>query len=337
MSKNNKNISSFFSKDFLIFLGVFTGIITLTVFVKILQSDFKFFFSFSFLPLIAGLLYEQRKLHYSWKEISIKGFVSFSILNIIFLIGTQGKRGEISQGETSIYLSLFCFSYLIISIAYSYYLQFEKKLIANITEGTLLLQSLSFFYLLFDNGFFNTLTIYKIVIYSLLLIIGIYVFLQIISKKPHSDLSKLILSVWSSLITLTFSIFLFEKLIVLDFSENYSIKDNLLIILNFFLFGVSLIYSLENIWLLIRFIKGKYENWNQYKERIKALKQEHVDRFINYQLDTSTTIFTIFILAGTYYLNYSFNWFNSTTMIWLVFLVFPYIGSIWGKYMVKHN
>lgn len=336
MAKNKKDIDSYFSKDFLIFFGILSGFITLSLAIRIFQSDFRLFFSYAFLPIMCGMFFEQKRLGYSWKEILLKSFASYCIVSFVLLVSLQNYKTH-SEIEISFPLSTFIISFVIISISYAYFLKKNQNITAKLSEGILLLQSISILYILFTNGFFNYLDSSKLLIIIPVIAICAYTFFHAFSSKIHTEKSKLYLSLWSSVITLIFSIIYFMKMFKVEISEHNNLEENILAVLQFFLFGISIIYTAQNAWLLVRFLPEKGESSESYKSRLKNLKQEHTERFSDTQIPVSSSLFCLIFVGGIYYLNYIYNWIPSYTMIWLVFTFFPFIIFYWEELTLKEK
>lgn len=144
-------------------------------------------------------------------------------------------------------------------------------------------------------------------------------------------MSKLVLSIWSSIIMLVFALFYFLKIIELDIVPNNNLNDNVIIFIQYFFFGMSIIYSTQNIWLLIRFFPDKHEKPSHYKSRIKKLCKEHSARFEDFQLSKANALICIVTVSSIYYFNSVYNWINALTLIWLVFILFPILIFYYQK------
>lgn len=313
--KEQKDISTYISKDLLLFLYIFFGVITLSLFIRIFQTNCQFAFSFAFLPVGFGMIYEQKTTGASWKEILIKSFASYCIVSLFLLVFLKDQRTAFSQMETGFLLSVFILSFSAISIAFAYYLEEQHKLTAQITEGFLLLQSLSFVYFIASSDFFSKLNYFKIALIIPVLFSCLYVIYHIFFCKKHSYFSKLYQSIWSSVMMLFFSISFFMKVLTIEISKDLSIQENLLGSLQYFLFGISIIYITQNVWMLIRFFPDKGEKLNHYKFRIKTLTKEHIERFSDTRLSLPYAVFCIVFVSTIYLMNYFYHYISAHTMI----------------------
>lgn len=334
---NNKNINTFLSKDLLTFCGIFTGLITLVLAIKVLTSEYNFFISFAFLPLLSGLFFEQKRLGYIWKEIFVKSFAAYSIVCIILLISLQNQSADYYEEDTTVLLSIFIICFVFISIMFAYHLGENSKITAQISEGVLLLQSISLIYFFLDIGFLDEISTLPIIFLVLLIALFSLVVFHSFSSKFMNEYIKLALSICCTMISLIFSILYFPIILQLGHTELTFFQDYLLAFVQYFLFGISIIYTFENIWLLIRFLPDKSESGENYKFRVKSLKREHIDRFSDDQLAVSTSIFSILFLGGIYFINYKMNWLPSLSLIWLIFTFFPFLIYFWEKFIFKNK
>lgn len=208
-----------------------------------------------------------------------------------------------------------------ISIAYAYYMNESDKIIPKLSEGISLLQSLAIVYLALNYNLPNSFNIIHFIIAGILTLFCGYTLYHSFSVKKHTDNSKFILSLWSSLIMLVFSILYFNNIIKLNISN----ETSFVAIIQCFLFGTSIIYFSQNVWLLIRFLPDKNEKTSHYKLRLKKLKNEHVSRFFDIQIFRQNALICILLVSGIYSLNYKYNVLNPLTIIWIVFTFFPIV------------
>lgn len=319
---SNKNVNNYFTKDFLIFFGIFIGIINGVLAFKIFHAGYQFIFSMTFLPILCGMYFEQKRLGYSWKEILFKTFGSYCVVSVGLLITTQNQAKN-APIETSSLLTIFIISFISISISYAYYLGKNYRISAKVTEGFLLMQILSVLYLILSGQFGEHFNFLTFTVTAISLIYLFYVFFQGYSKKRHTLHSKLYLSIGSSFCTLFFAMFYFVKVFNMEISEFVKWDDLLLVLIGYFLFGVSIIYTAQNFWLLVRFLRNKSESTEDYKSRLHKLKQEHITRFDDHQLPLSEALLCTLIISGLYFMNYVYNWAPDFTLIWFVFSFFP--------------
>lgn len=329
-----KNIDTFLTKDFFVFFGVFIGIITLVLVIKLFQANFQFIYSLTFLPILAGLYFEQKRLGYSWKEILFKSFSSYCVVSLALLISLQNK-GDYSSIETDFLPITFIISFIAISIAYAYFLEANYKITAQVSDGTLLLQSISTVYLLSAEGFWTTLDFIKTLASIAVFMFCGYSLLNAFVIKNHTRTAKLYLSVGSSLLTLAFSVYYFLKISNLDISGPINWEDRISGFIAFFLFGSSIIYAAQNFWLIVRFLPERGEDSGSYKDRLRKLKKEHIERFIDQKVPLYSSLFCLIFVSCVYFVNYYYHLIPSHTMIWLVFTFFPFIIYFWELLFVK--
>lgn len=331
MKKENKDISTYIPKELVLLLGIIVAIITISLGIKISLTGLSLDISYIFIPILLGIVMEQRFLGFKWKEIMIKSFIAYCIFIAFFLFYVDKENMFFDRNFTTLLFAVLIISYMSISIGYSYYIKESEKLVSKLTEGVLLLQTLSIIYLVLDYSFLDNLNLIKIIVLSILLGFSIYTLYHSFSTKLPTEKTKLLLSIGSSIITIAFSILYFFKISKLDITEYNDLDSNTIIFLQYLLFGMSIIYFTQNIWLLIRFIPDKGERKNEYKSRIKKLKKEHVSRFLDVQISKTEALLCITIIGSIYYLNFIYNWVYNLTLIWFVFTLFPVLMFYYQK------
>lgn len=148
-----KDITTYIPKELILLFSIIVAIVTISLFMKIAQTGISIDMSYSFIPVILGVVFEQKILGYTWKEILIKTFIAYCIFIGFVLIYVNKENMNFDRIFTTFLFIVLILSYMVISIGYSYYIKKSKKLVAKLSEGILLLQSISLIYLIFNSGF----------------------------------------------------------------------------------------------------------------------------------------------------------------------------------------
>lgn len=259
--------AGFHLKPIVVFLGIFLGAIGLVLTIYIGYSTSiseQKIFSISLLALFAGLLFESFLVSDKWENVVYTFFGAY-VLSLLHFLPHRGD--EIYNFEEHIklwpYFFIFCFT-----LAFLYINQ--EKIITQLNEGITLLLSLSLIYWLIDYGFANYQNWFIIVILTIILILSIFSILNALTNIQLSRTTRLVLSVWSTIIMVIFAI---ENIITVftnqDIESSKYLSQGIYIGLQYFFLGISAVYIMQNFLFLAVFFphtRGTY--FNDLKEGI---------------------------------------------------------------------
>lgn len=271
-------------------------------------------FSVSLIALFGGLLFESFRVSDHWKTV-IYTFARAYFFSLICFI--PGKRERIYVFENHIEIWPYFF---IISYAITFAIIHKDKVTAKLTEGTTLLLSLSLIYWIFDYGFTNY---DNWLAYALLAIAGLlstFSFVNGLTNLHLSRITRLILSLWSTVIMFVFAVDNIIQVFDNPDIESTYLSDGLYIGIQFFLLGVSAVYIMQNYLLLLAFHPTKMI---KSQRDLQEAKKEHIDRFSSKQILVKHALLCILFASTLFYLNYTYHVLPRHTMIWFVFLTFP--------------
>ena len=315
LKKTKRKSAGISLTPFLIIAGILGLALTFYIGYRASISDRKLF-SVSLIALFVGLIFESIRVSSSWKTVAgiFAGTYLFSLISFL-----PGKREHIYNFENHIhnwpYIFIFIFA-LFFGIAY------KDKVIAKLTEGITLLLSISLIYWAVDYGFTNYHNWFSISLMTIGLFLSIF---SIVNALTHINLSRtnrLTLSIWSTIILFAFAIDNIFRVFRNPDIESLYFSDGLNISLQYFLLGVSAVYIMQNYLLLVAFLPSKNGN---YKHDLKENKRDHIERFSDEQVNIGQSLFCIVFTVTVYWLNHKFQILPRHTMIWLVFVTFPYI------------
>ena len=127
------------------------------------------------------------------------------------------------------------------------------------------------------------------------------------------------LSIWTTIILLIISIDNSYSVFKNTDNTYNHISDNLFLALQYFLLGISSVYTAQNINLIYSLLDKD--------TRMKA-KKVHTKRYSETQVSISDSIFCIVFSVGIYFANFQFNILPKNLMIWLVVFIFPFLLEI---------
>jgi len=287
----------------------------------------------SVLAIIAGVLFESKRLSDKWMTVLLMGLGSFILSFVAFL---PGKREHIYNFENHIEMwpYVFIFSFAIFSIAFH-----KDKVIPKLTEGITLLQSIAVIYWVIDYGFIDTDSLFLKSLMVVGLLFSMYSVFHAFTHAILSRTSRLTLSIWSSIIMLLFAsdniyrVYQNEQI-----EKTADLTHGLYIGLQYFLLGISAIYIIQNFIMLTGFLPGKGTFFNaQYYRDIKELKSDHIKRYSDRQVSMLHSFFCVLLTGTIFFLNYHYQLLPRHVTIWAVFVIFPFILIIYDYATGKKN
>ncbi|WP_316634666.1 hypothetical protein [uncultured Flavobacterium sp.] len=339
MSAKLKNeLTTKFSQNLYLFSFIFFLILYAICDFNFYETDGVHLIPLHILALIAGVIFESKKITKTWTTSVLIGIISFiftfSLGLFLYHISPNSKFDFMLILNLSIlaWPIAFFILYVIFSRIFN-----ERRIVPQLTEGITLMLSISMIYWVIDNG----LVRFDNIISQTLIIIGIslslFSFYNAFSKVFLSDTKKLILSIWSSIIMIFFAI---DNLCGI-FKNGNAVSTNELIqgtyiAIQYFLLGISSIYMIQNFMMLIGFLPSwKIFFFIKYSDKISELKNEHINRYSDTQVSKSDSVFCILIVSTIYFFNYYYKLVPRQFIIWLTFVTFPFLLMTYNHFLKK--
>ncbi len=297
-----------------IFFLCLSLLLTYVIVLKGLEYN-KRLFTWSFIALFLGLLLESSLIFKRLNSILNCFSVSFFVSLFTFL---PGKRERVYNLQNHIELWPYFF---LISFIIGVIILKQKEVTSKQTEGTTLLQSLALIYWLLDYKFFENMTFLKALI--LVIIIGSILFslINALTKIKLDKSNRLFLSIWSSFVLMCFAI---DNIINVfsngDIDQQNSLLTSVEVAIQYFFVGISSVYVVQNIYMLLAFLPEKH---TKYEQTLHAAKKMHLDRYSDLQVSTIDTLLCICYCTLFFVLNSIYNFAPRHTMIWFVIVTFP--------------
>lgn len=337
-SKFKNELTATFSKNTYLFTFLFFLILYTICDFKFYETEGVHLIPLHILALIAGVIFESKKITKNWTTAFLIGIISFiftfSFSLFLYYISPNAKFDLMLILNVSILA--WPIAFFIIYVIYSRI--FNKRRIApQLTEGTTLILSISMIYWIIDNGlarFDNIiLRIFLIIVISL----SLFSLFNAFTKIYLSDTIKLILSIWSSIIMMFFAI---DNLHGIFYNRNFVSTNELVqgtyIAIQYFLLGVSSIYMIQNFMMLIGFLPSwKMFFFVKYSNKVSELKNEHIDRYSDTQVSKSDSKFCILFVGTIFFFNYYFEIVPRQFIIWLTFITFPFFLMTYNHFVKK--
>ncbi|MDY0986750.1 hypothetical protein SOM12_04935 [Flavobacterium sp. CFBP9031] len=279
------------------------------------------------MALMAGVIFESKRITSRWVLVVIIGlvsfFIAFAFLNFINNADSHSRHGlgDVFTLSIRIWPSIFLVLYFIFSLLF-----YKYRIIPKLTEGITLLQSIAVIYWAIDYDFITSTNIVMQTFLVIGLLFSLFSIFHAFTNTHLSNTHKLILSIWSSIIMFLFAV---DNLHIIDEPAPIEITANILKILylglQYFLLGISSIYIIQNFIMLFRFIPrpGKFFN-SKYFNSVRKLKGDHINRYSHNQVSPLHSLICIVFISTIFFLNYYYQFVPKQFIIWIVIVTFPF-------------
>lgn len=278
---------------------------------------------FNVIALIAGTVCEYWRLCASWTKVIFTLLGSLALSWVAFLPGRSERFYNI---DDHIRMWPYVFLVIFIIIVLSTH---KEEATAKLTEGVTLLQSLGLIYLIIETGWFakdrTSLILLAPVLTIFIMLSFVHAFTLIKLTKSH----RLTLSIWSSIIMVVLALVNIITIYRLgDIQEKNEIYDDAAIGIQYFLLGVSAIYMVQNLLMVLGFLPGRQTFFNeQYYRELKELKHDHIKRYSDKQVHPLHSVIALVICGLVFTGNFYFHWLPALTCVWFMILFFPILLS----------
>lgn len=282
------------------------------------QSEVPFL-SILIIPLLLGILLESYRLSKDWSSILAK-IIGALLLSTLAFLPNRNETVYHFEEHISVWPYWFIGLFVILSAVYH-----EDKIIPRLTEGIVLVQSIAILYWVADLGWEVAQNFATYVAISIGLIFSAFSILHAFTYLSLSRSARLWLSIWSSIITIIFAIDHICRVLTRDEFVNHSLLNEGLNHLQYFLLGISLIYSFQNALMLLDYLPSKTRFYGKaHLKDIRIRNKIHIQRFAEQQTEIIHSLLIVFVSASFYFANFYLQWLPSHTMIWFVFWLTPY-------------
>jgi hypothetical protein len=315
-----KSTKGFTLKPYMVAGGAILLMLTIYIVFRMHISESRLI-PISVMALIAGVLIEGKRLSGKWHTVWLSALGSF-VASFLAFIPSKGEHEYNFESHIEIWPYSFIFIFAMVSIIFH-----GEKIIPKLTEGTTLLQSIAVIYWVIDYGFITSENWLLRGLMMTGLLFSFYSLFHAVTRVSLSRTSRLTLSIWSSIIMMLFG---FDNIYRVYQNEQIEsaadFSQALYTGVQYFLLGISSIYILQTFLMLTGFMPGKQTFFNgQYFHDLKELKDTHVRRYSEKQIDSMHSLFCIIFTGTVYVLNYYYQMLPRHIAIWLVFVIFPCI------------
>lgn len=315
------------SADYKIRLRIFgLVLIPLVVFIfyRIADSQSRLI-PLSVIALIAGAIIENRRISEDWKTVFNITWVSFLISFLSFLPGKH-EQTYLFDNHVKLWPYIFLLAFVMISIVLA-----KDKIVAKLSEAITLVMSVAIIYWISDHAYFHTNSVLLKLILGIAVLIACFSILNAFLDVKLTGSMRLFLSLWSSLIMA-----LLAADNIYSVYSNGQIEDSMFLAdkinfgLQYFFLGVSAIYIVQNILMIIGFLPGKNHFFNKsYFRELEILKKEHLARYSEKQSEARLSFLWLAIAASFFILNFYKGFVPRNTAIWIVFFIIDRAIYFW--------
>lgn len=280
--------------------------------------------------IIAGMIFESKRLFGSWSK--LLKLATWAFVFTLFIMLFSNVWDQAFEDAIEFFSYFFIFSFVSFALV-----AHGKKIRPKLAEGVTLLQSMAVMYWFIDYGFLTTSNLLLKILMFIALLFALYSIFHAFTTTVLSQNSRLILSVWSSIIMVIFALdYILRLLENQQIASTVDFASGLYVGLQFFLLGVSSIYIVQNVLMLSEFFPstGRFLNATYFRE-VKELKKEHIERYSEAQASIPHAVFCAIFTALVFGLNYHYQIAPRSLAIWLVFFSFPLILNLYDFFTSK--
>jgi hypothetical protein len=315
-----------------IIIGLAVGALMLLLFIcyRIYISE-RTLIPISIFAMIGGALFQTRRLTENWGIVLTTALLSFIISFMAFLPGKR-EHEYVFENHIEIWPFVFLIFYLLLIGLFA-----KEKVTPKLTEGITLIQSMAILYWIVDFGLLNTQSWFVMALLSIAVLVSLFSVFHAFTTLALTRTNRLTLSIWSTIIYVVFAV---EHICIVFQNETIENTENvtgkILILLDYFLLGVSGVYIVQSYLMLVGFLPGKGSFFNSlYFKELKELKSDHIKRYSVEQTDISHSLFCVLFTGGIFYMNYVYQIVPKNIAIWTVFVSFPFILSSYEYLRIK--
>lgn len=280
------------------------------------QASYKSLIPLSVAALLLGAFFESKRISDTWSTIFYSALGALALSFLVFL----PYKNEITYNLDN-HLKIWPYGFLAGYIGIIIFLQ-EHRVIPQLTEGITLMQSMALFYWVIDEHIYETTGPFITPFIVTGILFSLFAVFNAFTHFAINELSRLILSLWSSIMMVLFAADCILRVLSNGEIETaQSFNNGLYIALQYFLLGISSIYMAHNLYMLLGFLPSRGKPWTD----IGDLFEKHVKRYSANQVSVWQSLLCVLLTGSFFYLNSYYRWLPRHLAIWLAFVIFPFI------------
>jgi hypothetical protein len=294
-------------KVLLLFCGLFTGYIIYQIF----QTE-RTLISWATMAMMIGLIFESMRLGSFTKKIIFELLLAYLASFIVFIPVSVDEYDFVSKIST--WPAVFFGAYALTSMVL-----FKDRIIPKINMTYTAVCLLAFMYYVYEwNWFSDDYWLFQGLAF---LALGITLFVLVLSIRPGAltQRIRLILSVFSALLMIFFAAeFALELYLSTQYAREVSWLEKLNLFVPYFVLGMGLVYTLQNIFLIIDF---NYWGDGDHVQHARTVAALHLKRYDPMKPSLLRLFAPLALVAGILTSNHIFDFVAKQTAVWIVLIL----------------
>jgi hypothetical protein len=296
--------------DFRVLL-FFCTLVTGYIIYHIFQTE-RTLISWATMAMMIGLIFESMRLGSFSKKIIFELLLAYAASFIVFIPMSIDEYNFVSRIAT--WPAVFFGAYALTSMVL-----FRDRIIPKINMTYTAVCLLAFVYYVYEwNWFFDDYWLFQGLAF---LAMGIALFVLVLSMQPGvlSQRIRLMLSVFSALLMVFFAAeFAIELYTSTLYAREVSWLEKLNLFVPYFVLGMGLVYTLQNIFLIIDF---NYWGDGDHVQHARSVAELHLKRYDPMKPSLFRLLATLALVTGVLSLNHIFDFVAKQTAVWIVLIL----------------
>jgi hypothetical protein len=307
-------------------IGIIILPLALIVLMRISTSDANLVPS-SVFALILGAIFESKLITQKWSTVLYTVLAAFVFSLFGFIPGKHEHIYNLDE-HIMVWPYLFLFIYVLAMVVFN-----EKKITPKLSESATMIMSVAIIYWVVDHGFYsNSSALFQGILLAGSLV-AVFCIINAFLNIPMTGPLRLFLSIWSSFVMALLAI---DNIYLVylhgQIEDSVYLLDKIEIGLQYFMLGVCSIYIAQNILMILSFMPGKGELFNDaYFKRLDELKKEHIQRYSMAQSSIIESSICLIVSCALYAFNYHYQILPRNTAIWIVIFILTRVLYWYGK------
>lgn len=311
---NRKKANEAYSNKTLL-KGIAIAILPFFLFIAyVLYRSEKSVVPLSVFALLAGIFIESKRLSKKWSTVFYK-FLTALVLSVFAFLPFSDEINYNIEKHINIWVYVFLSVFLFIAVFYH-----REKIKLFLSEGVTLNLSVGIIYWLIENEFYNSTSAVIKFGSTFFILVAFFIIINTFLRFTLTPTIRLLLSIWSSIVLMFLALDNILNLINYQIEDTYFFIDKIVIVIQYFLLGISSIYILLNISMLTDFMPDRSaKTKKEHIDNFNAIKSEHINRYSSNKISKNLAIKCLVIAIVFYFSNYVFQFLPTNAAIWLMF------------------
>lgn len=311
---NRKKVNEGYSNSTLL-KGIAIAILPFFLFIAyVLYRSEKSVVPLSIFALLAGVFIESKRLSKKWSTVFYKFLAALAISAFTFLPFNDEINYNIENHITT-WVYVFLSTFLFISLGFH-----REKIKLFLSEGVTLNLSVGITYWLVENQFYNSTSLVIKSAVTLFIVVALFTIINTFLRFKLTATIRLLLSIWSSMVLMFLAVDNISNLFNHQVEDAFLIMDKAIIVIQYFFLGISSIYILLNIFMLMEFLPDRSaKTKKEHIDNFNAIKLEHINRYSENKTSKKLALICLVVSVVFYFSNYLFQFLPTNAAIWLMF------------------